>query len=63
MTLLLRHVINNVMTTYYITLSAGTNNVVTMSVTTMQFFSKIEQTLKAIKSHLKGHNINRILDF
>ena len=29
--------------------------------TTMQFFIEIMSTLKAIKSHLKGHMINRIL--
>ena len=33
-----RHVINNVMTTNYITLSAGTSNVMTMSIQTMQNF-------------------------
>ena len=45
MTLLLfsgqRHVINNVMTTRYITLTEGTSNVMTMSVTTMQIFMEI----------------------
>ena len=46
MTLLLfggsRHVINNVMTTYYITLAVETrlSKVITMSVTTMQFSLK-----------------------
>ena len=29
---------NNIMTTCYITLSAGTSNVMTMSITTMQIF-------------------------
>ena len=36
-----RHVLNNVMTTGYITLLAGTCNIMTTSVTTMQFFSEI----------------------
>ena len=54
------HVINNVMTTNYITLSAGTSNVMGISLTTMQIFRN-KQTLKAVKSHLKGYMINRIL--
>ena len=33
-----RHVINNVMTTRYITFSAGTRKVMTTSVTTMYIF-------------------------
>ena len=43
------HVINNVMTTRYITLSAGTSNVMTTSVTTIHFSLKLLSTLKAIK--------------
>ena len=35
------HVINNVMTTRYITLSAGLSNVIMKSVTTMQIFIQI----------------------
>ena len=57
----LRHVIDNVMTTYHITLSVGTSNVAMRSVTTMQIFLEIKQTLKPIKWHLKGHMINKIL--
>ena len=49
------------MTTYYITLSAGTSNAMMMSMPTMQNFIEIKQTLNAIKSHLKGHMINRIV--
>ena len=39
------------MTACYITLSAGTSNVIKTSITTMQIFIEIN-TLKAIKSHL-----------
>ena len=38
------------MNTRYITLSAGTSNVMTTSVTTNAFFVEIISTLKAIKS-------------
>ena len=38
------------MNTRYITLSAGTSNVMTTSVTTMLFIVEIMSTLKAIKS-------------
>ena len=41
-----RHVINNVMTTHVLTLSAGTSDVMK----TMHFFIEIMSTLKAIKS-------------
>ena len=51
---------NNVMTTRYITLSTGTSNVMTTSVTPM-FSIKNKITLKAINSHLKGNMINIIL--
>ena len=40
---------------------AGTSNVKTTSVTTIQIFMDKKQNLKAIKSHLKGHMINIIL--
>ena len=36
-----RHVINNVITTHYITIWVGTSNVITTSVTTMQIFIEI----------------------
>ena len=36
------HAINNVMPTCYISLSAGTSNVMRMSVTTMQFIEIIK---------------------
>ena len=55
MWLLFRGYLHNVMTTRYITLSAGTSNALTISVT----FTK--HALKAKKSHLKDHMINRIL--
>ena len=45
------------MTTRYIILSAGTSNIMMMSVTTVQIFHSNKQTLKAIKSHFKGHMI------
>ena len=45
------------MNTRYITLSAGTSNVMMTSVTTMLFFVEIMSTLKAIKS-----SINRSYD-
>ena len=35
------HAINYVMCTHYVKLSAGTSNVMTMSVTTMQIFIEI----------------------
>ena len=41
------------MTTDYTTLSVGTCNVVTMSVTTMKFLIEIMSTLKVIKSYIK----------
>ena len=40
------HVINNVITTRNITLSAGTNNVMTTSVTKLQFFIEINNFRK-----------------
>ena len=49
------------MTTRVLTLSAGTSNVMTMSVTTMHFSVEILSILKAKKALLKGHMINRIL--
>ena len=53
MTLLLfseyRHVLNNVMTIRYITLSVGASNVMTTSVTTMQIFIQIT----TFEGHLK----------
>ena len=53
--------INNVMTTRYITLLAGTSNVMMTSITTMQSFIDIlKETSKAIKSHFESHMINRI---
>ena len=51
----------NVMTTRYITLSAGASNTMTTSVTTMQIFIAINTLWGRWKSHLKGHMINRIL--
>ena len=48
------------MTTHYIKLSVGTSNVMTTSVTTMQIFMDIKQTLKAIKSHLIKGSLNNI---
>ena len=39
-----RHVINNVMTIRYITLSVGTSNIMTTSVTTIQFIREIRVT-------------------
>ena len=51
------------MTIRYITLSAGTSNIMTTSVTTMQIFIETKQTFKAIKSHLKGNMMNRILQW
>ena len=53
--------VNYIMTTRYITLSAGASNIMAMSVTKMQIFVEIKQFWKAQKSHLKGHMINRIL--
>ena len=53
--------INNVMTTRYITLSTGTSKAMMTSVDNNANFHGDKQTLKAIKSHLKGHMINRIL--
>ena len=50
---IMSYVINNVMTTCYITLLAGTSNNAN--------FRGNKQDLKAIKSHLKGHMIIRIL--
>ena len=47
------HVTDNVKTTCYITLSAGTCNVMTTSIATMQIFIENKQTSKAIESHLK----------
>ena len=49
------------MTTRYITLSVGTSNIMTTSVTTMQTFMEINKTLKAIKgvfksSYAKGYS-------
>ena len=44
------------MTTHYRTLLAGASNIMMISVTILQIFMKIKQTLKAMKSHLKGHN-------
>ena len=55
----LHHVINNVMTTRVLTLSAGTSNVMTTSVTTMHCFIEIMSTLKA--KSFESHMINRIL--
>ena len=43
------------MPTRYITLSAGTSNIMTTPVTTMQIFFEIKTFEKAIKLHLKGH--------
>ena len=45
------HVINNVMTTRVISLSAGTSNVRDNNA----FFVEIMSILKAIKSHLNSH--------
>ena len=54
--------INNVMATPVLILSAGTSNVMTASVTTMHCFTEIMSTLKAIKDPFESHNmINRIL--
>ena len=47
--------INFVKTTRYITLSAGTNNAMMTSVTTMQIFIEINEQC------IKGHMISRIL--
>ena len=44
---------DNVKTTRYITLSAGTSNVMTTSMSKMQIFIENKQTSKAIESHLK----------
>ena len=53
----LDYIINNVMNTHYITLLAVTSNVRYNNATV----HGNEQTLKAIKSHLNGHMINRVL--
>ena len=49
------------MTTRVLTLSAGTSNLMTTSVTTMHCFIEIMSTLKAIKDPFESHMINRIL--
>ena len=46
------------MTICYIPLLAGTSNVTTIHYNNSNFDGN-KQTLKAIKSHLKGHMINR----
>ena len=67
MTLLLfsiyRHVINNVMTTRYITLSVGTSYVMTMSVTRMQIFSEISKNFNGDTIAFKGSydNLTRLI--
>ena len=55
------HVINNVMTTHVLLISAGTNNLRMTSVTTMQFFLEINREGDKITLILKGHIIKRIL--
>ena len=40
------HVINNVMTTHCITLSGGTSNIMTTSITTKQIFMEINKLLR-----------------
>ena len=49
------------MTTCYITVSAGTSNVMTTSVTTLQIIIEIKKTLKATNLHLNDHMTNRFL--
>ena len=50
------------MATRVLTLSAGTSNVMTTSVTTMHCFIEIMSTLNAIKDPFESHNmIHRIL--
>ena len=51
------HVINSVMTALCMSLSAGTSNVGDNNAN----FHGNKLTLKVIKSHFKGHIINRIL--
>ena len=45
---------------HYITTFMGTCNVMT-PVTTMQFFIKVMSSLRAMKPHLNGHMIYRII--
>ena len=47
-------VVNKSMTTLYITLSAGTSNVMTTSMTTMPFFHLCEGDKIAYKSHCQN---------
>ena len=59
-----RHVINNVITTCYITLSAGTSNVMTTSVTTMQIFieiNKLQRHIIAFKRSYDKQNLTRVI--
>ena len=53
----------NRMTTRIITLWCIHVRSLAMSVSTMHFLAEIKFILMAIKSHLKGHMINRILHF
>ena len=49
-----RHVVYDVMTTRYITLSAGTSNVMTKSLITMQYFYWNKHILKSDKIAFKS---------